>query len=82
MVNPLSWVWVGQVLVLILGTAGAVAFLVLLLQRQRPQIHHVFSYEKNRTWEELRAEIEARSPTKVQWVYHGMAEKDKEKSPA
>jgi hypothetical protein len=82
MAEPLSWVWVAQALVLILGTATALALLVLLVQRQRPLRIEVLTREVNKSWEELKAEIEARSPTKVQWVYHGMAEKDKEKASA
>jgi hypothetical protein len=72
--QPLSWIWVAQVMVLIAaGTAGLLAIMWVTL-RGRPTWHHVVTHEVNRGWEEIRAEIEARERDKglkPQWVYHG-----------
>lgn len=55
------------------GTAGLLAIMWVTL-RGRPTRHHVVTYEVNKGWEEIKAEIEARERDKglrPQWVYHG-----------
>jgi hypothetical protein len=72
--QPLSWIWIAQIVVLIAaGTAGLLAIMWVTL-RGRPIWHHVVTHEVNKGWEEIRAEIEARERDKglkPQWVYHG-----------
>jgi hypothetical protein len=67
MTSPLSWVYVLQVVLLILVISSALAGLLLLYQRRRPQVFHVIEYEKQRTFEEVRAEIEKREKVKPKW---------------
>jgi hypothetical protein len=69
--QPLSWIWVAQVMVLIAaGTAGLLALTWVTL-RGRPTWHHVVTHEVNKGWEEIKAEIEARERDKglkARWV--------------
>lgn len=69
MTDALSWTWVAQVAMLILTVTGGLALVVWLWTRQRPLTVHVLKHEVNKSWEELRAEIEARQPTPPQYVY-------------
>jgi hypothetical protein len=72
--QPLSWIRVAQVVVLIAaGTAGLLAIMWVTLCG-RPTRHHVVTHEVNGGWEEIKAEIEARERDKglkPPWVYHG-----------
>jgi len=69
--QPLSWIWVAQVMVLIAaGTAGLLALTWVTL-RGRPTWPHVVTHEVNKGWEEIKAEIEARERDKglkARWV--------------
>jgi hypothetical protein len=72
--EPLSWVWVGQVVVIIAAVAAGFLTIVWTMVRRRPTWHHVVTHEVNRSREEIKAEIEAREQPnglKPQWVYHG-----------
>lgn len=69
MTEPLSWTWLGQVVVLILVVAGVLALLIALAQRRRPLRVEVLTHEVNKTWEEVRAEIEAQQSTTPQYQY-------------
>jgi hypothetical protein len=73
MTEPLSWMWVIQILVLILFLGLILSLLLLLALRRRPVQFHVLTYEKNQTWEEVKAQIEARSPLKPEWKYTEVA---------
>jgi hypothetical protein len=59
--EPLSGIWVAQIVVIIAAIAAG----------RRPTWHHVITHEVNRSWEEIKAEIEARERVKPQWVYLG-----------
>jgi hypothetical protein len=59
--EPLSWIWVAQVVVIIAAVAAG----------RRPTWHHAITHEVNKSWEEIKAEIEARERVKPQWVYLG-----------
>jgi hypothetical protein len=67
MTEPLSWTWLAQVILLILVITSAAAALLLLWQRRRPLTIHVLTHEVNRTFEDIKAEIEKREKTKPQW---------------
>jgi hypothetical protein len=67
MTEPLSWTWLAQSVLLILVVTSAVAVLLLLWQRRRPLQVHVLKHEVNKSFEELRAEIEQREKAKPQW---------------
>ena len=74
MTEPLSWIWVAQVVVIIAAVAAGLLAIMWAVARGRPTWHHVVTHETNRSWEEIRAEIEARERIqglKPQWVYHG-----------
>jgi hypothetical protein len=69
--EPLSWIWVVQVVVLIAAVAAGLLAILWVTLRGRPTWHHVITHEVNRSWEEIKAEIEARERVKPQWVYLG-----------
>jgi flagellar basal body-associated protein FliL len=69
--EPLSWIWVAQVVVIIAAAAAGLLAIMWVALRGRPTWHHVVTHEVNKTWEEIKAEIEARERVKPQWVYHG-----------
>lgn len=74
MTEPLSWIWVAQVVVIIAAVAAGLLAILWVMLRGRPAWHHVITHEANKSWEEIRAEIEARERTgglKPQWLYHG-----------
>ena len=74
MTEPLSWIWVAQVVVIIAAVATGLLTILWVLLRGRPTWHHVITHGANKSWEEIKAEIEARERIKggkPQWVYHG-----------
>jgi hypothetical protein len=74
MTEPLSWIWVAQVVVIIAAVAAGFLAIMWVMRRGGPTWHHVITHEVNRSWEEIKAEIEARERgqgLKPQWVYHG-----------
>lgn len=73
MEEPLSWVWLLQAALLILFTGLVAALLLVLHQRRRPTYHHVTTLVTNQTWDDVKAQIEERSPTPVRWQYTEVA---------
>jgi hypothetical protein len=74
MTEPLSWIWVAQALVIIAAVAASLLAIMWVMHRGRPIWHHVITHEANKSWEEIKAQIEARERVeglKPQWVYHG-----------
>ena len=74
MTEPLSWIWVAQAVVLIAAVSAGVLAVMWVMRRGRPSWHHVITHEVNKSWEEVKAEIEARdhgNGLTPQWVYHG-----------
>lgn len=67
MTVPLSWMWVFQMLVLFLFLGLILAVLISVALRRRPTQVHVFTYEKNQTWDDVKKQIEEQSPAKVEW---------------
>jgi hypothetical protein len=72
--EPLSWIWVAQVVVIIATVAAGLLAIVWVPLRGRPTRHHVITHEVNKSWEEIKAGIEARERVKPQWVYLGTYE--------
>jgi hypothetical protein len=72
--EPLSWIWVAQVVVIIAAVAAGLLAIMWVTLRGRPTWHHVITHEVNKSWEEVKVAIEARERVKglkPQWVYHG-----------
>jgi hypothetical protein len=72
--EPLSWIWVAQVVVIIAAVAADLLAIMWVTLRGRPTWHHVITHEVNKSWEEVKVAIEARERVKglkSQWVYHG-----------
>jgi hypothetical protein len=72
--EPLSWIWVAQVVVIIAAVAAGLLAVAWAMLRGRPTWHHVITHEVNKNWEQIKAEIEARERVKglkPQWVYYG-----------
>ena len=73
MTELLSWIWVAQVVVIAAVSACLLA-IMWVMRRGGPTWHHVILHEAAKSWEEIRAEIEARERVngfKPEWVYHG-----------
>jgi hypothetical protein len=69
--EPLSWIWVAQVVVIIAAVAAGLLAILWVTLRGRPTWHHVITHEVNKSWDEIKAGIEARERVKPQWVYLG-----------
>ena len=84
MTEPLSWIWAAQVVVVIAAVAASLLAIMWVMRRGRPTWHHVITHEVNKSWEEIKAEIEARergNGLKPQWVYHGTHDQRQNGSP-
>jgi|SoiMetStandDraft_2_1073263.scaffolds.fasta_scaffold598861_1 hypothetical protein len=78
MTEPLSWIWVAQVVVIIAAVAAGFLAVMWAMRRGGPTWHHVITHETNKSWEEIKAEIEARDRLgghKPQWIYHGTSDR-------
>lgn len=85
MTEPLSWIWVAQVVVIIAAVVAGLLAIMWVMLRGRPIWHHVITHEASNSWEEIRADIEARerlNGLKPQWVYHGTHDQRHNGSPA
>ena len=74
MTEPLSWIWVAQAVVIIAALSAGLLAVMWGMRRGEPSWHHVITHEVNKSWEEIKAEIEARDQgkgLKPQWAYHG-----------
>ena len=67
MTSPLSWVWLGQAVLLVLVVTTALAVLLLIWQRRRPLRIEVITHEVGKTWEDVKREIEERERVKPKW---------------
>lgn len=80
--EPLSWIWVAQIVVIIAAVAAGLLAIMWVMLRGRPTRHHVITHEVNKSWEEIKAEIEARERVKPQWAYLGTYDQRQNGSPA
>jgi hypothetical protein len=79
-----SWIWVTQLVVIIAAVAAGFLAIMWVMRRGGPTWHHVITHEVSKSWEEVRAEIEAPERgqgLKLLWVYHGPHDQRQNGSP-